>query len=1144
MAERSQARRTPKAQTFGDLALAAIRRAIERTTEVSKALPLPGEGDERPFRNWLRSNLLVPVLNWPEDSVRAGEGFDILLLDEHNNEVATIETKAPFHTSTRGERDSFMDRLSKLPRLRVAYFTNGPEWDRLDLVAPDGVQEIRDQVSLDISEATAEEAESFFTPLRGDRYFHWGQRNRSLVARSHPHILEQLARDLDKIVGDSADVLSLMFERFEGGNAGAGIQRLTRDIFDDWCRRSLQAPVSQVIQVLGKVLQVPEAERAHVTVALRSQGFTPQVAEAASDRLLASRPEERSDPDFVRAALAPTYRESVVKLCAQSAHLLLARCLVYRVGEDMGLFTPLIGGEAMEEALAPPKATLPADPFPALSLTETVRRRMVGILPLVYQLSDLDWWLVPEEKQATLEPSVRAVVRECERELDLSISRLLRTLDGFHFAKVDADVWRNVYQHYLPAEERQRLGGFYTPEVLVEFILDLAGFTSSAENLCSRTLLDPACGSGAFVTIAAARLLDHLSKEMPCHTARRPARSRPGWQHDKTVLNTVIRNVHAVDLHPFAAFLTTLNLTFLLLPLYATVHDRNPNFSLALQVFSADSLEKPDEHSIAPELFDQLNSRIQLSAESAERYRSLVSKKFDLVVGNPPWGGVLKGPLAPVYDEMKKSRFKREYPHGANGKYDIYGLFMERALQLLAEGGRCAMVTQDTYMDKNWAKKLRRLLANETQVQSIVGLNPFGQLFFHAMNTPAITVFDNKPPAGGSLVSLTTRAPKFEDKSQNERRSHVVNTVRSALAAVSGRRRTVERDFCTAARLPRRLLRETAERGWDLRPGASTPKFKRHWLRVTDILEPRQGVTPGGCLDVFLLSDQQAKTLALEARLVRQAIKSRETERWNPNWQGRVLLYPYVVKAGKAVRAFAVRHRGLSDALDFEVILDDQERRIRHGRSLNNAAARDILEHRIALDLVKYPQAARYLVDNYVRLEGRIFEKQPLTHRGKRWYEYHRPRDIKQLLTGDRILSPRLTRKVCFSIDSRGFLADDACQYLIPSAKLSKPREELRLALSRVMERPILENELLQYCLAFLNSHFAQQALARRKPTPKGSYQISKQYLSELPVVLPTNREDAETILDTVGQLVRGVRPRERPALEARLETIVSRVLA
>ena len=241
----------------------------------------------------------------------------------------------------------------------------------------------------------------------------------------------------------------------------------------------------------------------------------------------------------------------------------------------------------------------------------------------------------------------------------------------------------------------ETLGGFYTPEELVEFTLDMAGYVPEHEGLCRKTILDPACGSGAFVSIAAARLLNHLARPLPCNPQiARGGKRVPEWQREMAILDTVHANIHAIDVHPFAAFLTTLNLTFLLLPHYTVVRKRNPTFSLDLQVFSSDALEKPDEQSITPDMFEQLNSRIQLTAESNERYRALLTKKFDLVVGNPPWGGILNGPLAPVYDESKKRRFKREFPHAANGKYDIYGLFMERGIQLLNEGGRLAMVTR------------------------------------------------------------------------------------------------------------------------------------------------------------------------------------------------------------------------------------------------------------------------------------------------------------------------------------------------------------------------------------------------------------------------------------------------------------------
>lgn len=59
--------------------------------------------------------------------------------------------------------------------------------------------------------------------------------------------------------------------------------------------------------------------------------------------------------------------------------------------------------------------------------------------------------------------------------------------------------------------------------------------------------------------------------------------------------------------------------------------------------------------------------------------------------------------MAPVFDETKKRRFKEQYPDAAVGKYDIYGLFLDRGLQILKEGGWLGMVTQDTYLEKEWA---------------------------------------------------------------------------------------------------------------------------------------------------------------------------------------------------------------------------------------------------------------------------------------------------------------------------------------------------------------------------------------------------------------------------------------------------------
>jgi len=97
-------------------------------------------------------------------------------------------------------------------------------------------------------------------------------------------------------------------------------------------------------------------------------------------------------------------------------------------------------------------------------------------------------------------------------------------------------------------------------------------------------------------------------------------------------LDKILDNIHAIDIHPFATFLTTLNVTFLLLPIYARIREYNPTFALNFRIFAADSLEKPDEEVLAPDMFEQLNSRSQLTAMSFERYRAIMNTRFDLVL--------------------------------------------------------------------------------------------------------------------------------------------------------------------------------------------------------------------------------------------------------------------------------------------------------------------------------------------------------------------------------------------------------------------------------------------------------------------------------------------------------------------------------
>ncbi len=1139
--------------------LRALKAILQRCEAAEVRLAYPGEGGERPFRGWLVSDLLTAVLGWPSANVVVGERFDILLQDAEGFPVATIETKTPYHKATKKERRDFEERLSGYGTLRTAYFTNGTEWERLDIFSPTGMLEIRERFEFHLNAAGAEEAEAFFAPLAANRHFTLVPRSsRHAVKSENPHILEALAADLDSAITDIASFLESQFSGLREGRAGDPTRTIVVSLFDLWCEKSLIVSPRHAARRLADLFEHGEPEARDIRSWLVEMGFTGPEGDVVADALASLPAPRRRDAAALTDALRPAYASAVRKLAVQTAHVVVARTLLYRIGEDQGVFPRFLSGDEMERRLATVRPTVVDAPRAGTDLLERVRQSMHHIVPSVYELGEFDWWQVMSEKRPTLTATESAWLRGMDEQYERAAQRLLRMLNGYFFGHVDVDVWRNVYQHYLPADERQRLGGFYTPDELVNLVLDLAEFVPESEGLCQLSFVDPACGSGAFVTGALARLLKHLELDLPCHSDLR-RRGIAHWKRAEAVLNIAARNLHAVDLHPFAAFLTTLNVLFLLMPLYVKAREKNPDYSLDLQVFSADSLEKQDKDLLTPDLFAKLNSRIQLTEESFRRYQEMLTVRFDRVFGNPPWGGVLKGRLAPIYETAKKQRFATEFPWGARGKYDVYGLFVERALQILKPGGRLGLLTQDTFVDKRWAAGLRELLAAGARLRFIVDLNPFGQLFFHAMNTPCITVADACQDRHAECIAVLSAPPRdFAGRTEEERRKLVVATIREAVKRVSRSHRSATVGFARAARIPLQRLRDSAKDRWNLAATEAIRVGKEGWITAADLFEASQGVTPGVHLELFLLSQDDASQLGLEEVLVYRAIKSKEVARWRATWSGRVLLYPYLVAGRQTVPAFtvhiddikdkqlanSVRGLALTDALDFAKQVDTREREIVQHRGVSQATVTELLKHRIALRLVSFPRAAEYLVRHYEELEGRVLEKKRFTDMRKRWYEYHRPRDPRLMFSRTRIVSPSLVKHVSFSLDTAGYLSDHACLFLQRTGRTERAYLDFDKRFARVLGRPTLPEDLLKYCLAFLNSEYAQERLVTgRRPTPKGYYPVTRAYLREIPIPLPRDKKTAVRVLDLVGTLTEAKGEKEIPRLEGELALVVRSLL-
>ena len=130
-------------------------------------------------------------------------------------------------------------------------------------------------------------------------------------------------------------------------------------------------------------------------------------------------------------------------------------------------------------------------------------------------------------------------------ELDTSLQRLILRFNAYDFAGLSEEILGDIYQQFLPRDKRKRLGEYYTPPSIVDWLLER---TVRAHG--PGTVLDPSCGSGSF-------LVRHV------HARLEDARQR---HLDRAQVRQEVQDeVWGLDLNPFAAFISLFQITWALL---------------------------------------------------------------------------------------------------------------------------------------------------------------------------------------------------------------------------------------------------------------------------------------------------------------------------------------------------------------------------------------------------------------------------------------------------------------------------------------------------------------------------------------------------------------------------------------------------
>jgi type I restriction-modification system DNA methylase subunit len=119
-------------------------------------------------------------------------------------------------------------------------------------------------------------------------------------------------------------------------------------------------------------------------------------------------------------------------------------------------------------------------------------------------------------------------------------------------------------------------------------------------------------------------------------------------------------------------------------------------------------------------------------------------EKFDFIVGNPPYV-----PITGL-SAIEKGYFRASY-ETAQGRFDLYLLFFERALKSLKPGARMVFITPEKFLYVATAAPLRRLLSR-IQVEEIRLVDE--RLFNGLVTYPTITTISNRPATEATVMRL------------------------------------------------------------------------------------------------------------------------------------------------------------------------------------------------------------------------------------------------------------------------------------------------------------------------------------------------------------------------------------------------------
>ncbi|MDM0002709.1 N-6 DNA methylase [Variovorax sp. J22P240] len=412
--------------------------------------------------------------------------------------------------------------------------------------------------------------------------------------------------------------------------------------------------------------------------------------------------------------------KAIESLGYETSSMILSRMLMIRFAEDHGLLQRYICNGGIEQF-----SNFAAHfKIGAQGLLREVYRKARDLYSSIFSADPLDWAVQGDD----------AVLSE-------ALLHAMWLLSRWDFTTVKGDILSGVYDKFLDVAKRRALGEVYTRPEICRYMLARCAPSAAA------TVFDPACGSGTF-------LVEHLHAQLE--------RLRSSGALNLEAVQSVLQRIHGLDLNPFSAVLTQIQILWQLLEVFADQppdHQKKIAKALIPHIMvegghtSLDPFDQPMEVQTNAELdLGQADTggRRHSGARGSQvrrRLKAFATGRYDVVVANPPYVRYHRHTL----DERTRAAYGRVI----EGQPDLYIMFLYRALRSwLKPGGRTAFIIPIAVLEADYAEKLRSVIA-EYKLIEVMDLEPLRKLTFRGVKRQTvILVLENSPSSPDDLVTV------------------------------------------------------------------------------------------------------------------------------------------------------------------------------------------------------------------------------------------------------------------------------------------------------------------------------------------------------------------------------------------------------